>query len=174
MLCTAAIVFALVSSTSVLPVFQAYAAEGTLVVSTADGAELVPSSERVDPNADSKLKVSENADAICYDASSFAFKDFMRQNKGTNRSTDGAYHGYQYTMADKNAFAVINTRGATLIYIPQSVATNLGLKIDSANFQENFLTMLYAIDNASSKGGTVLSDLDNAFYFTSQDTLVIG
>jgi molybdate transport system permease protein len=143
-------------------------------VTTSSGATLTASTVEIDTNADSQVKVSENADAAVLESASFGIGEFTRQNKGTNRSTDGTYHGYQYTMAAQNAFAVINTQGATLIYIPPSVAESLGVDITSPSFQQKFLSTLTVLDQAASHGGTLFADLDNKYYFTSENQLVIG
>ena len=163
----------LVCAVCIAPITNtAFAQSGPVVCS--DGTTLQASSVKIDANADSQVKVSKDADAAVLSSASFGMSDFVRQNKGTNRSTDGAYHGYQYTMTSQDAFAVINTQGATLVYIPSSVVESLGLDIGNASFQQKFLSTLAVLDQAASHGGTLFTDLDNDYYFTSDKQLTIG
>ena len=148
-------------------------AQAASTITTANGQALVASTVSIDANADTSIQVAEEADAAVLESARFGIADFVRQNKGTNRSTDGVYHGYQYTMAARDAFAVINTQGATIIYIPQSVAGTLGLDISSSDFQQKFLYTLAALDKAASRGGTLFTDLDNSYYFTREAELHI-
>ncbi len=147
--------------------------DASSVIATSSGKTLSASTVAIDANADASIRVSEEADAAVLGTASFGIDDFVRQNKGTNRSTDGTYYGYQYTMASQDAFAAVHAQGVSLIYIPESKASDLGIDIDDEGFQRKFLFTLATLDNASSRGGTLFTDLDNKFYFTSEPELVI-
>ena len=154
---------------------SAATAEGASdTVTASNGTQLSASAVSIDSNTDSSIKISENADAAVLASASFGIDEFVRQNKGTNRTTDGTYYGYQYTMAAENAFVAIHTQGISLIYIPQSVASSLSIDITDSDFQKKFLYTLSALDKASSRGGTLFPDLNNTYYFTSEDEIVIG
>ncbi|WP_283170867.1 molybdate ABC transporter permease subunit [Curtanaerobium respiraculi] len=143
-------------------------------VTTASGVIVPASSVSIDSNADVSIRVSDGADAAVLSTADFGIGDFVRQNKGTNRSTDGAYHGYQYTMSSRDAFSVVNTQGATLVHIPRDVADGLGIDISDEGFQSKFLMTLAALDQRASRGGVLFPDLNNTYHFTSEDTLAVG
>ena len=97
--------------------------DASSVIATSSGKTLSASTVAIDANADASIRVSEEADAAVLGTASFGIDDFVRQNKGTNRSTDGTYYGYQYTMASQDAFAAVHAQGVSLIYIPELIST---------------------------------------------------
>ena len=118
-------------------------------------------------SSESSAEISEDTTAIIMGKDSFGFSSFERLNKGTNRAYSGTYYGYRYQMASADAFAVVNARGYSLVYIPASRVSALGISLSDASFQEEFISTLKAIDSASSNGGTRLETLDNQVFFTS-------
>ena len=118
-------------------------------------------------SSESSAEISEDATAIVMGKDSFGFSSFERLNKGTNRAYSGTYYGYRYQMASADAFAVVNARGYSLVYIPASRVSALGISLSDASFQEEFISTLKTIDSASSNGGTRLEALDNQVFFTS-------
>ena len=131
--------------------------------------------------ADQKLEsdelsaeISEDTTAIVVGQDSFGFSSFERLNKGTNRAYSGTYYGYRYQMAASDAFAVVNARGYTIVYIPQSRVSALGISLSDAAFQKEFMSTLKAIDTAASNGGTRLETLENQVIFTSAPQIEMG
>ena len=131
--------------------------------------------------ADQKLEsdelsaeISEDTTAIVVGQDSFGFSSFERLNKGTNRAYSGTYYGYRYQMAASDAFAVVNARGYTIVYIPQSRVSALGISLSDASFQKEFMSTLKAIDTAASNGGTRLETLENQVIFTSAPQIEMG
>ena len=118
-------------------------------------------------SSESSAEISEDTTAIIMGKDSFGFSSFERLNKGTNRAYSGTYYGYRYQMASADAFAVVNARGYSLVYIPASRVSALGISLSDASFQEEFISTLKTIDSASSNGGTRLETLDNQVFFTS-------
>ncbi len=125
-------------------------------------------------SSESSAEISEDATAIVMGKDSFGFSSFERLNKGTNRAYSGTYYGYRYQMASADAFAVVNARGYSLVYIPASRVSALGISLSDASFQEEFISMLKTIDSASSNGGTRLETLDNQVFFTSAPQVEMG
>ena len=125
-------------------------------------------------SSESSAEISEDATAIVMGKDSFGFSSFERLNKGTNRAYSGTYYGYRYQMASADAFAVVNARGYSLVYIPASRVSALGISLSDASFQEEFITTLKTIDSASSNGGTRLETLDNQVFFTSAPQVEMG
>lgn len=125
-------------------------------------------------SSESLAEVSEDATAIVMGKDSFGFSSFERLNKGTNRVYSGTYYGYRYQMASADAFAVVNARGYSLVYIPASRVSALGISLSDASFQEEFISTLKTIDSASSNGGTRLETLDNQVFFTSAPQVEMG
>ncbi len=125
-------------------------------------------------SSESSAEISEDATAIVVGKDSFGFSSFERLNKGTNRAYSGTYYGYRYQMASADAFAVVNARGYSLVYIPASRVSALGISLSDASFQEEFISTLKAIDSASSNGGTRLETLDNQVFFTSAPQVEMG
>lgn len=125
-------------------------------------------------SSESSAEISEDATAIVMGKDSFGFSSFERLNKGTNRAYSGTYYGYRYQMASADAFAVVNARGYSLVYIPASRVSALGISLSDASFQEEFISTLKTIDSASSNGGTRLETLDNQVFFTSAPQVEMG
>ena len=125
-------------------------------------------------SSESSAEISEDATAIVVGKDSFGFSSFERLNKGTNRAYSGTYYGYRYQMTSADAFAVVNARGYSLVYIPASRVSALGISLSDASFQEEFISTLKTIDSASSNGGTRLETLDNQVFFTSAPQVVMG
>ena len=125
-------------------------------------------------SSESLAEVSEDTTAIVMGKDSFGFSSFERLNKGTNRAYSGMYYGYRYQMASADAFAVVNARGYSLVYIPASRVSALGISLSDASFQEEFISTLKTIDGASSNGGTRLETLDNQVFFTSAPQVEMG
>ncbi len=125
-------------------------------------------------SSESSAEISEDTTAIIMGKDSFGFSSFERLNKGTNRAYSGTYYGYRYQMASADAFAVVNARGYSLVYIPASRVSALGVSLSDASFQEEFITTLKTIDSASSNGGTRLETLDNQVFFTSEPQVEMG
>ena len=125
-------------------------------------------------SSEAQAEISEDTSAIVMGQDSFGFSSFARLNKGTNREYSGTYYGYRYQMAASDAFAVVNARGYTIVYIPQARVSALGISLSDATFQEEFMSTLKAIDTAASNGGTRLETLENQVIFTSAPQVEMG
>ncbi len=130
--------------------------------------------QQLDLGESSAAQVSEDATVIVVNEDSFGFASFERLNKGTNRAYAGTYYGYRYQMASEDAFAVVNARGYSIVYIPASRVAALGISLSDDAFQREFISALKIIDSASSNGGTRLETLDNQVFFTSAKQVEMG
>lgn len=123
----------------------------------------------------SSITISEDASSAALsnesDTFPFGISDFSRSNKGTNKLYNDTYYGYRWPVAAQNAFAVIIADGYTIIYIPAQVAQDLNIDVDDTEFQNEFLTMLAALDTHASNGGPTLERQANTYYFTSETSL---
>jgi len=153
-----------------LPVF-ALADESVAPVDES-GAVIAASSASINAEADVTVSGDEK-EALLTDAS-FGIESFSRQNKGTNKSYEGAYYGYRYPMPASDAFSAIVAQGYMIIYIPAERASALGINVDDSTFQQAFISTLSVIDSESSHGGQLFSKLDEAYYFTSSPTVTVG
>lgn len=130
--------------------------------------------EQVGSDELSNARISEDTTAIVVGDDTFGFSSFERMNKGTNRAYSGSYYGYRYQMASKDAFAVVNARGCSIVYIPAARVADLGVSLSDDAFQKEFITTLKTIDTASSNGGTRLETLNNQVFFTSDTHVEMG
>ena len=121
----------------------------------------------------------ENAPQVALDTSGtaateegtrFGIDSFARNNKGTARAYEGKDIGYRYPMASERAFAAVAFEDELLVYIPEELATfsDLNFSTDTAA-QEQFMTLLMALDRINSNGGTTVEQLDLPVVFTSSD-----
>lgn len=101
----------------------------------------------------------------------FALDEFARNNKGTARAYEGVEYGYRYPMASKTAFVAIAFEDKLLVYVPLQIRSSLNLDFTSSTTENHFFTMLAALDEANSKGGVTLNQLDLPTEFTSETTV---
>lgn len=120
------------------------------------------------------VSVSEDFSASTLEHCDFGIESFSRQNKGTNRAVGGVSIGYRWPMASERAFALVATRDAIIVYVPASVASELGVDISDKRFQSRFLSQVEALDRGASSGGALLDPSGKTCYFTSSKTVLAG
>ena len=113
------------------------------------------------------VQVSSDNSAVLAEGSSCGFDLFSRANRGTAKLYSGAYYGYRYQQASKDAVSVVVTDTKAIVFIPESVASQAGVDISDESFQQTFEEMLVAIDSASANGGQTLQKLNPTYVFTS-------
>ena len=82
--------------------------------------------------------------------------DFERRNKGRE---DKGGAGYIYQVNDTEAFVVLAVGENTLVMVPQDVANTVGFKADDQGYVDAFMAMVAELDEAASKGGTLVGSL---------------
>ena len=82
--------------------------------------------------------------------------DFERRNKGRE---DKGGAGYIYQVNDTEAFVVLVVGENTLVMVPQDVANTVGFKADDQGYVDAFMAMVTELDEAASKGGTLVGSL---------------
>lgn len=111
------------------------------------------------------VQVSADATAAVADEAPFGFDSFARANRGTAKQYSGSYYGYRYPLVSRDAVSVVVTRETALVFVPQKVASGLGIDVDDAAFQQAFQEMLVALDSAAANGGETLARLNPEFVF---------
>lgn len=151
-------------------------AEGTSTASSATASSTAVAAQlsTVDYSTNATVDVSSDAAGALMNGSGFGISGYTRSNKGTNKLYSGTYYGYRYPMAAQDAFSVIAGNGFAIVYIPQSIADDLGVDIDDPAFERTFLATLAVLDDAASNGGPRFSTLDEQFYFTSSTTVTLN
>ena len=119
----------------------------------------------------SQVQISKESDMVSKESVSFAFSDFERYNKGTNKDFEGRYEGYRYPNVSEDAFSVLVCEGYTLVYIPRSCTDKLSIDINNEQFQQDFLSLLQKIDESASRGGEVQSSKNQPYVFTQENTV---
>ena len=82
--------------------------------------------------------------------------DFERRNKGRE---DKGGAGYVYQVNDTEAFVVLAVGENTLVMVPQDVADVVGFKAEDQGYVDAFMAMVAELDEAASKGGTLVGNL---------------
>lgn len=142
-------------------------------VPSVDGVALEASA--ASGNHDGAVTVSEKADAVTLDGCAFGIESFGRQNKGTDKLYDDEYYGYRWPLPSRDSFSVIVAEGYLIVHIDQGVVDSLGIDVESPSFQQDFITMLTAVDDAAANGGPRFSTMsDEAVYFTTADAVEAG
>ncbi len=85
--------------------------------------------------------------------------DFERRNKGRE---DKSGLGYVYQVNDESAFVVLVVDNEILLMVPQDVADEVGFQKDDEGYVKAFLAMVGDLDEAASKGGTLVKDISGA------------
>lgn len=165
----------LVLCTSMIPVYS-YAAD---IDATTSSTNYYVSETHTDQQFESSesegtYSISEDSTAIVLNEANFGFMNFVRLNKGTNKSYSGEYYGYRYSMQSEDAFAVVNAQGYSIVYIPESVAESLGIDIQDKEFQSEFIETMQIVDTAASNGGQQFVKLSNEVIFTSAKSVEMG
>lgn len=81
---------------------------------------------------------------------------FERRNKGQSKSA----YGYVVQVNDAEAFVVVALESQVVVFVPQTVADEVGFAADDASYTDAFMAMVATLDKAASKGGTLVSSLD--------------
>ena len=117
------------------------------------------------------VTVSAEGEAAVADGASFAFADFSRAQKGSNRDIDGAYLGYCYYMGASPDYAVaVATEDCVVVYVPASAA---GLcDIADGSVQSQVKSTFVALDAAAMNGGVVMDD-GVPWHFTSDERITV-
>ena len=119
------------------------------------------------------LQVSPDASAVAQEGTSFGLDSFARANRGTAKLYSGDYYGYRYPLVSRDAASVVVTARAAVVFIPEDVASALGVDIQDPAFQQAFQEMLVAIDAASANGGQTLKRLQPTYLFTSENEVEV-
>ena len=101
----------------------------------------------------------------------FAVVDFLRLNKGTNQAFGGVSYGYRFPMAGANAFAVVVTSSAVIVYLPLNIIQELSIGINNASEQAAFKELLFAIDAENSSGNILLKNQTAPYLFTTEKSI---
>lgn len=120
------------------------------------------------------VQVSADASAVVSEDAVFGLDSFARANRGTAKLYSGEYYGYRYPLVSKNAVSVVVSNDTAIVFIPETVADELGVDIQDRLFQEQFEDMLVAIDAASANGGSMLGKVNPAYVFTSDEQMALG
>lgn len=116
-----------------------------------------------------QVTVSEEGDAAVVDGASFAFDDFSRAQKGSNRDIAGSYRGYSYLVGEEAATTLQLVAGDSfcVVYVPQEPAQRLGLDLDDAADQALLKAYLIALDDTQAAGSQPLSNVET-WHFTHE------
>jgi len=119
------------------------------------------------------IEVSRNGTEARGDNISFAVTDFLRSNKGTNKTYNNHSFGYRYPVAGPNAFALVAAESALVVYVPAATTQTLGLNFDEPATQEAFKKLIEEIDERVANGNLPLKTLTAPFIFTSEPSFTL-
>lgn len=110
--------------------------------------------------ADAQSTVGEGqqltAGSAVDDEHGLGINDFERRNKGRE---DKGGAGYVYQVNDEEAFVVLVVDDSILVMVPQDVADATGFDGSDDVYVQAFLAMVADLDEAASKGGTLVGDI---------------
>ena len=110
--------------------------------------------------ADASSSVGEgqqlSAGSAVDDEYGLGINDFERRNKGRE---DKGGAGYVYQVNDTEAFVVLAIGENTLVMVPQDVADAVGFEAEDQGYVDAFMAMVAELDEAASKGGTLVGNL---------------
>ena len=118
---------------------------------------------------DANIEVSADSQSATLESESWAIDGFERAQIGDNRPLDGSYQGYLFYVSDSaNNLSVIAFDNTALVYIPHSVASNLGFDIENEEQQTKLKELLSRLDEDAAKGSLRLSEIETWQFSTEQ------
>ncbi|MED9874021.1 MAG: ABC transporter permease subunit, partial [Eggerthellaceae bacterium] len=114
------------------------------------------------------VSVSSEGERAVVEDTPYAADEFSRANKGTNRTVDKVYRGYNYIQPHENMTVLIDVGSFVMIYVPQSQTEALDLSLDNEQDCQVIKDLLYALDN-NAAGGNAKIDPDTPWYFTQEE-----
>ncbi|MDR2714818.1 MAG: molybdate ABC transporter permease subunit [Coriobacteriales bacterium] len=142
-------------------------------ISTENSVANSAATETTETTEPATIEVSHNGTEARGDNISFAVVDFLRSNKGTNKTYNNHSFGYRYPVAGPNAFALVATESALVVYVPAATTQTLGLNFDEAATQEAFKKLIEEIDERVANGNLPLKTLTAPFIFTSEPSFTL-
>ncbi|MCL2528944.1 MAG: molybdate ABC transporter permease subunit [Coriobacteriia bacterium] len=122
--------------------------------------------------ANEQVSIDAQGTAAGSEGASFGIDDFARNNKGSARTYEGRDVGYRYPMAGASAFAALVLEDKLVIFIPEEVQATLGLDFtNNKAAQEQFVTLLKALDAHNARGGITLEQLNLPVVFTNAESI---
>ena len=120
-------------------------------------------------NAESyTISVSAEGERAIVENTPYAADEFSRANKGTNRSIDDVYRGYNYIQPHEDMTVLVDAGSFVMVYVPQSQTEALGLSLDNENDCKLIKQLLSALDN-NAAGGNIQIDSAIPWYFTHEE-----
>ena len=112
------------------------------------------------------VAVSAEGEAALAQVAAFAFDDFSRAQKGSNRDVGGAYIGYAYYQGSSDDYlAAVDTKEGVIVHIPQAALDFIDP--ESPDDQRMIQDYLIALDEVAVNGGVVLGT-DVPWAFTTE------
>lgn len=132
---------------------------------------VAPLENNEDVSADGVV-VSAEGRAAVMDGAPFAVDSFSRAQKGSNRELDGQYLGYSYYQGSSADYAVaIATDSYVLVHVPNTAHALCDISDPSA---QSILKRYYLALDAEAVSGGVIMDSSVPWYFTNDDSVVMG
>ena len=128
------------------------------------------SDEGAGPSSAQGVTVSDDGQQVKDSSLSYALDSFTRANKGTSKLYSGKYYGYRYPLVSRTSCAVAVTDTEVLVFIPQTVADELGIDLNDAATRSALESLIKAGDTASASGGQAIDRLDVPFTFIEGTT----
>lgn len=120
-------------------------------------------------NAESyTISVSAEGERAIVENTPYAADEFSRANKGTNRSVNNVYRGYNYIQPHENMTVLVDAGSFVMVYVPQSQTEALGLSLDNENDCRLIKQLLSTLDN-NAAGGNVQIDSAIPWHFTHEE-----
>ena len=122
------------------------------------------------PSSAQGVTVSDDGQQVKDSSLSYALDSFTRANKGTSKLYSGKYYGYRYPLVSRTSCAVAVTDTEVPVFIPQTVADELGIDLNDAATRSALESLIKAGDTASASGGQAIDRLDVPFTFIEGTT----
>ncbi len=113
-------------------------------------------------------------DSALIEGVAFGLNGFERNAKGTAREMEGQPTGYRFPLQDASTLVVVRAPEAVLVYVDADAAAAAGFDIDSADDQEHLREMICTLDETHSMGGSLLSDVEDPWVFTTDAEMDAG
>lgn len=122
-----------------------------------------------------EITISKDGNQAYIDGAEYAFDDFSRAQKGSNRSIDGTYYGYAYLVGDTTGeyLQLIAGSDYAVLYVPEGMAQQFNLNLEDGSAQLLLKQYLNNLDNGQAAGSTKLSNI-STWYFTSDTSYTVG
>lgn len=122
-----------------------------------------------------EITISKEGNQAYIDGAEYAFDDFSRAQKGSNRSIDGTYYGYAYLVGDTPGeyLQLIAGDDFAVVYVPSAVASEFNLNLEDGSAQGLLKQYLNNLDAGQAAGSAKLSTI-STWYFTSSTSYTVG